>query len=275
MAFHTGARGGSVGAERAMEFRILGVLEVVGEHGALALGALKPRAVLALLLLHRNRPVTADRLAVALWGEEAPRDATRTVQVYVSRVRKALGDPEAITTTPAGYRLRVRPGELDAERFASGVTQGRRALGAGAPERAATELREALELWRGPALAELAFEPFAPAEIARLEEQRLWALEARVEADLAAGGNAALVSELRQLLAEHPTRERFAVQLMLALYRSGRQAEALEGYRDTRRVLVEDAGIDPAPELQRLHEAVLDHEASLELPAPAGELPLA
>src|SRR3954451_3338205 len=213
MAFHTGARGGSVGAERAMEFRILGVLEVVGEHGALALGALKPRAVLALLLLHRNRPVTADRLAVALWGEEAPRDATRTVQVYVSRVRRALGDPEAIATMPAGYRLRVRPGELDAERFESGVVAGRRALAAGEHERASELLRAALALWGGPPLAELEFEPFAQVEIARLHELRLAALEARVDADLAMGRHAALIAELQGLVAEPPTRERFAGSL--------------------------------------------------------------
>ena len=220
-----------------------------------------------------NQPVSAERLALALWGEEAPAGATRAVQVYVSRLRKALGDPDAITTTPAGYRLRVRPGELDAERFERGVEAGRRALDAGAPEQAAGLLREALELWRGPPLAGLEFEPFAQAEIARLEEQRLAALEARVEADLGAGRHAALVSELRQLLSEHPTRERFAAHLMLALYRSGRQAEALEVYRDTRRVLVDEAGIEPGPELQRLHRAVLDQDASLDSTPSAGDVP--
>ena len=250
-----------------MEFRILGPLEVDGERGALALGPIKPRAVLAVLLLHPNEPVSADRLALALWGEEAPADATRTVQVYVSRLRKALGDPEAIATTPAGYRLRVRPGELDAERFERGVEAGRRALAAGEPEQAGELLRDALGLWRGPPLAELEFEPFAQVEIARLQEQRLAALEARVDADLAMGRHAALIGELQGLLAEHPTRERFAADLMLALYRSGRQAEALEVYRDARRVLVERVGVEPGPELQRLHQAVLNHDASLELPA--------
>ena len=256
-----------------MDFRILGPFEVDGQLGELTLGAMKPRAVLAVLLLHPNQPVSAERIALALWGEEAPADATRTVQVYVSRLRKALGDPDAITTTRAGYRLRVRPGELDAERFQRGVEAGRRALEAGAPEQAADLLREALELWRGPPLAGLEFEPFAAAEIARLEEQRLAALEARVEADLGAGRHAALVSELRQLLDEHPTRERFAAHLMLALYRSGRQAEALTVFRDTRRVLVDQAGIEPGPELQRLHRAVLDQDASLEPSPPAGDLP--
>ena len=172
-----------------MDFQILGPLEVRGERGAVELGGLKPRAVLAMLLLHANEPVSAERLAVALWGEDAPAGAVKTVQVHVSRLRKALGDPEAVSTTPAGYRLRVRPGELDAERFARGVAQGQRALAAGDAERAGVVLREALELWHGPALAELAFEPFAAAEIERLEEQRLVALEARMEADLAARGS--------------------------------------------------------------------------------------
>ena len=155
--------------------------------------------------------MSAERLALALWGEDAPAGAVKTVQVHVSRLRKALGDPEAVATTPAGYRLRVRPGELDAERFARGVEAGRRALAAGDAERAAVVLREALELWRGPPLAELEFEPFAPAEIARLEEQRLAALEARVEADLAARlARCAGRASCRQLRAEHPTRERLA-----------------------------------------------------------------
>src|SRR3954451_8888603 len=256
-----------------MEFQVLGPLEVRSERGALGLEGLKPRAVLAMLLLHANEPVSAERLAVGLWGQDAPAAAGKTVQVHVSRLRKALGDPEAVRTTPAGYRLRVRPGELDAECFARGVAEGQRALEAGDPQRAGVVLREALELWHGPALADLEFEPFAQAEIARLEEQRLVALEARVEADLAAGGHAALVSELQQLLAEHPTRERFAAKLMLALYRGGRQAEALEVYRETRRVLVAEVGIEPSVELQRLHGAVLGQDASLELPASGGELP--
>src|SRR5215208_7843761 len=160
-----------------MRFSILGPLEVRAGDRAVALGGAKPRALLAVLALHANEPVSADRLAVALWGEDAPAGAVRTVQVHVSRLRKALGDPDAVMTTPAGYRLRVGPGELDAERFAHGVAEGRRALEAGDPERAGLVFREALELWRGRPLAELEFEPFAQAEIARLEEQRLAALE--------------------------------------------------------------------------------------------------
>ena len=256
-----------------MEFQILGPLEARGERGAVTVRGLKPRAVLAVLLLHANEPVSAERLAVALWGQDAPARAVKTVQVHVSRLRKALGDPGVLTTTPAGYRLRVRPGELDAERFARGAAQGRSALEAGDAERARVLLRDALQLWRGPALAELAFEPFAPAEIARLEEQRLVALEARVEADLARGAHGALVSELQQLRGEHPTRERLAIQLMVALYRSGRQAEALAVFRNVRQILVEDAGIEPGAELQRLHDAILRQDASLELPTLVGELP--
>src|SRR3954469_16477757 len=243
-----------------MEFQILGPLEVRGARGAVALVGIKPRAVLAVLLLHANEPVSAERLALALWGEDAPAGATKTVHVYVSRLRKALGDPAAIETTRAGYRLRVRPQELDAERFASGVEAGRQAVGdgrpeqgarllrealalwrgpplaglragaAGRPEQGARLLREALALWRGPPLAELEFEPFAQAEIARLEEQRLAGPGGRVGAGVAAGRHAELVGERRQLVIDNPTRERLVGQLMLALYRSGRQEDALEAF---------------------------------------------
>ena len=256
-----------------MNFQILGPLEAHGERGVVGLEGLKPRAVLAMLLLHANEPVSAERLAVGLWGEDAPAGAVKTVQVHVSRLRKALGEPDAVSTTPAGYRLRVRPGELDAERFARGVAEGRRALEGGDPQRAGILLREALELWHGPALADLEFEPFAAAEIAALEEQRLVALEARVEADLARGAHGALVSELTQLRAEHPTRERLAVQLMLALYRSGRQAEALVVYRDARQILVEDAGVEPGAELQHVHAAILRQDPSFDRPTAVVESP--
>ena len=170
-----------------MEFRILGPLEVRHQRGPVPLGGTKPRAVLAVLLLHANAPVSAERLAQALWGDDAPARAVKTVQVHVSRLRKALGDESAIDTSAAGYRLRVEPGELDAERFERLAEEGRRALAAGDAEAAADALRAALELWRGPALADLAGEPFAQAEIARLEEHRLTAVETRVEADLALG----------------------------------------------------------------------------------------
>ena len=246
-----------------MEFGILGPLAVRTEHGEAALGGSKPRALLALLLLHPNEPVSAERLALGLWGEDAPAGAVKTVQVHVSRLRKALGDGEAVTTTPAGYVLRVRPGELDAERFEDLVADGRRALAAGQAEHAATLLRDALSLWRGPPLAELAFEPFAQAEIARLREQRLAALEARVEADLAAGRHAAVVGELQALVAEHPARERLAAQLMLALYRCGRQTDALEAYRRTRARLRDELGLEPGAALQGLQRQILQQSPAL------------
>src|SRR5689334_13419016 len=249
-----------------MEFRILGPLEVRTEHGVVPLGGRKPRAVLAVLLLHANEPVSADRLATALWGEQASAGAIKAVQVNVSRLRKALSDGEIVTTSDAGYSVRVAPGELDAERFERLVQDGRRTLAAGRPEQAAAVLREAAALWRGPPLADLAFEPFAPTEIARLEEEQLAALETRVEADAAAGRHAELVPELRRLVAEHPTRERLAAALMLALYRCGRQAEALDAYRNARRTLAEEVGIEPGPELRALQDAILHQDPALARP---------
>src|SRR4051794_11860420 len=246
-----------------MEFQILGPLEVRDERGPISVVGAKPRGVLAMLLLHANAPVSAERLAMALWGEEAPARAVKTVQVHISRLRKALGDTDAIETSPAGYRLRVRPGELDLERFEQLAGEGRRALADGDPDRAAEVLRAALALWRGPALADLAAEPFAQGEIARLEEQRLATVEARVEADLARGLEAELAGELRQLVAAHPARERLAEQLMLALYRCGRQTEALDAYREARERLVAELGVDPGPDLRRLHAAILRHARSL------------
>jgi predicted ATPase/DNA-binding SARP family transcriptional activator len=253
-----------------MEFGILGPLEVRADGRALELGGPKPRALLAMLALHPNQPVSAERVAVALWGEDTPPRAVKTVQVYVARLRKALGDPDVLVTTPAGYRLRVRPGELDAERFESLVADGREALAAGRGDDAAVALRAALELWRGAPLAELASAPFAPAEIARLEEQHRAAVELRVEADLTAGRHAELVGELQQLTSQHPWRERLHAQLMLALYRSGRQADALEAYRRAREVLVEQLGIEPGAELHDLHEAILAHDPALDAPPATG-----
>jgi DNA-binding SARP family transcriptional activator len=194
------------------------------------------------------------------------------VQVYVSRLRKAFDDPETLSTTPAGYCLRVRPDELDAERFARLVEDGRHALNTGQAEHAAAVLRDALALWRGPPLADLTFEPFAQAEIARLQEQRLAAFEERVEADLAAGQHATLVAELRQLVTANPTRERLAGQLMLALYRCGQQADALETYHAARRVLAE-IGLEPGLELRRLQEAILHQDLALEPRGGRSELP--
>jgi DNA-binding SARP family transcriptional activator len=257
-----------------MEFRILGPLEVRSEQGIVTVAGGKPAAVLAVLLLHANKPVSAGDLAIALWGEDAPSGAVKTVQVHVSRLRKALGGPEILSTTSAGYCLNVRPGQLDAERFAEMVDEARRTLEKGDAAEAAAVLREALLLWRGPPLADFVSEPFAPAEIARLEEQRLAALETRVEADLAVGRHGEVVAELQHLVAEHPTREQLVAQLMLALYRCGRQAEALEAYRAAREVLVEEIGVEPSPTLRDLQAAVLQQDPALDPPTPA-ELPTA
>jgi predicted ATPase/DNA-binding SARP family transcriptional activator len=256
-----------------MEFRILGPLEVHGEPGVIAPAPGKQRALLALLLLHRNEPVSAERLMLALWGEEAPPAAVKRLHVHVSRLRTALGDPELVTRTPAGYRLHVRPGELDSERFERLADKGRALLAAGEPDRAADALGEALALWRGPPLADVALQAFAQADIAQLEEQRLAALEARVAADLDLGRHAELVAELRRLVAEHPWRERLHAQLMLALYRTGRQADALDAYGRARQTLVAEIGAEPGPELRRLQQAILNQDPALELVPSADDLP--
>lgn len=258
-----------------MRFQILGPIAAHDDSGEVALGGVKPRAVLAVLLLNANEPVSADRLALALWGDEAPSGAVKTVQVHVSRLRKALGDADALATTPAGYRLRVRAGELDAARFEGLVEDAKRMLADGRAEDASRVLREALGLWRGSALGDLSGEPFAATEIARLEEQRLEALELRIEADLAVNRHAEVAGELARLVAEHPLRERLAGQLMLALYRNGRQTESLEAYTVTRRTLVEEMGIEPGPQLRELHEAILRQDPGLRAHENDAELPQA
>ena len=250
-----------------MEFRVLGPLEVDGASGAVTLGGGKLRAVLAMLLLHPNEPVSAERLAVALWGEDAPATSVKTVHVHVSRLRKALGDPDVIATTPAGYCIRVQPGELDAQRFEGLVAEGRAALAGGRPDRAAVKLREALRLCRGPPLPEFAFDPFAQPEIARLEEERLAAIEARVEADLQCGRHAEIVAELSQLAEAHPAREQLAGQLMLALYRCERHADALEVFQRVRARLDEELGLAPGAELKKLQQLILEQAPELGLAA--------
>jgi predicted ATPase/DNA-binding SARP family transcriptional activator len=250
-----------------MEFRILGPLEVRTDGRAVPIAGPKPRAVLAMLLLHADQPVSAERLAAALWGEDAPAAAVKTVQVHVSRLRKALGDPDVLTTTPAGYRLKVRPEQIDAACLERDVAAGRQELAAGRADQAARLLRAALALWRGAPLAEFAWAPFAPAEVNRLEELHVAAVELRVEADLAAGRAAELIAELQQLTCRHPWRERLHALLMLALYRSGRQADALEAYRHARDVLVEQLGIEPGDELHELNQAILVHDPALQPPS--------
>ena len=251
-----------------MEFRILGPLEVWDEGREVSLGGRKPRALLAVLLLHPNEVVPADRLIDELWGEDSPEDAAAALRVNVSRLRKALPQ-DVLTTRSPGYLIRVEPDELDLHRFERLVDEGRSLLARGLPADASERLHDALSLWRGPALADFAYESFAQAAIARLEEIRLAAVELRIDADLALGRHDELVGELEALVAEHPLRERLRRYLMTALYRSGRQAEALDAYQDARRALVDELGIDPSPALQELERAILRQDPSLEVAATA------
>ena len=224
-----------------------------------------------MFLLHPNEALSSDRLAQALWGEDAPATSLTTVRVHVSRLRRALdGDAELLTTSPAGYRLRVRPGELDSERFRALVDTARGAMPAD-PDGAGAALREALALWRGPPLADLASASFAQAAIARLEDERLDALELRIEADLALGRHDELVAELQALVDHAPHRERLHAQLMLALYRSGRQTEALEAFRRLRAELVDALGIEPGTETRDLEAAILRHDPALAPPCRAAD----
>jgi len=245
-----------------LEFRILGPLEVVEHDRLLVLGGPKQRALLVILLLHRGEVVSTDRLGDELWGERPPASAAKTVQVYMSNLRKALGDG-VLVTRGHGYLLQTARGQVDVDRFEVLVDAGRTALGEGDARGASERLREALALWRGPPLADFAYEPFAQAEAARLEEERLAALEDRIDADLALGRHAALVGELESLVRGHPLRERLQGQLMLALYRSGRQADALERYQEARRRLTDELGIEPGPELQELERAILNQDPEL------------
>jgi DNA-binding SARP family transcriptional activator len=228
-----------------MEFRILGPLEAWDGERELSLGGPKPRSLLTLLLLHPNEVVPTDRLIDELWGEDSPEDAAAALRVNVSRLRKALPQ-DVLTTRSPGYLVRVEPDALDVQRFERLVEEGRSLLARGLSADGSERLHEALSLWRGPPLADFAYESFAQAAIARLDEIRLAAVELRLDADLALGRHDELIGELEGLVAEHPHRERLRKCLMTALYRSGRQADALEAYQDARRALVDGLGIDPS-----------------------------
>jgi predicted ATPase/DNA-binding SARP family transcriptional activator len=245
---------------RTVEFRILGPLEVLAGDRRVPLEAPKLRALLAILLLHANEAVPRERLIEELWSGRAPPSAAKVLQTYVSQLRRALG-PERIRTVRSSYELRAEPGQVDLHRFHELVCRAR----SEAPSEAAQTFRAALALWRGPALAEHAQEPWAQPEAAHLEELRLAALEERIEADIALGGADELAPELERLVAHHPLRERLRCQLMLVLYRAGRQADALAVYRETREVLVEALGIEPGAALRRLERAVLQQDPGLEL----------
>ena len=249
-----------------MDFHILGPLEVRDDRGEISIGGGKQRALLALLLIHPNESLATDRLIDELWGEEPPTTAAKIIQNHVSQLRRALGD-DRLQTLARGYSLRVGPGELDVDRFRQRLADGRSAQAAGDPERASLLLREALAMWRGPPLAEFTYETFAGHEIGRLEELRLSTLIERIDVDLALGRHLDLVGELETLVAQHPLQERLRGQLMLALYRCGRQAEALHVYQDGRRTLVDELGIEPGEPLRRLEQSILTHDPAIGQPA--------
>ena len=251
--------------EDAVEFRILGPLEASRHGQPLELGAGKQRALLVLLLLRAGEIVSTDRLIDALWGERPPPSALNSVHIYVSQLRKALGNGR-LETHGHGYLLALEPEQLDLGRFERLLGDGRELLTSGDADRAAGALRAALGLWRGPPLSDVAFEPFAQAEIARLDELRLAALEERIEADLALGRHAELVPELEGLVREHPLRERLRAQLMLALFRSGRQSEALDAYQQARKLLSTELGLEPGRRLRELEAAILRQDAQLHVP---------
>jgi len=251
-----------------VEFRILGPLEVVEDGNPVALGTLKERLVLGVLLLHVNEFVSRDRLIDDLWGEAPPPTARKAVNVYLSKLRKTLGraGDDPIATADGGYRLHVEPDAVDASRVQRLVASAREHVTQGELETAAERFREALSLWRGPTLAGLQLESRGRDEVAQLDELRLAALMDRIDCDLALGWHERALGELNVLVREHPLRERLRAQQMLALYRADRQADALDAYAEARRTLVDDLGIEPSEALQRLQQAILRHDPSLETP---------
>src|SRR5919201_3866682 len=251
-----------------MEFRILGPLEALEDGRPLALGRLKERVVLAVLLLHANEFVSRERLIDELWGASPPATARKAVQVYISKLRQTLtrNGHDPIATAEGGYRLVVDPDLLDAERLRSLIAQARGRMADGDSDPASSLLQDALALWRGPTLAGIHLESFGRDEVAQLDELRLAALMDRIDCDLALGQHEQVLGELNVLVREHPLRERLRAQQMLALYRAGRQADALDAYAEARRALVDDLGIEPSEALQRLQQAILRHDPALETP---------
>jgi DNA-binding SARP family transcriptional activator len=245
-----------------VQYRLLGEFEASDAGRPIEIPPGRQRSLLALLLIHKNTVVSTERLVDELWDESPPATAEKTIHVYVSRLRKRI-PAGRLVTRGSGYLLRVEEGELDADRFESMLRDGRHALAAGEARRAARVLADGLALWRGSALADFRYEPFAQAEIARLEELRLAAQIELADAELALGRHEQLVPQLRNLLQRHPLQERLRGQLMLALYRSGRQSEALESYREGRNTLVAELGIEPGPELKELEQAILRQDARL------------
>jgi predicted ATPase/DNA-binding SARP family transcriptional activator len=261
---------------RAMEFRILGPVEVWEGDRSLSLGGTKQRALLAILLTHVNHVIGTDRLIDLIWPDDAPDTANHSLQVYVSQLRKVLepghraGAPYSfLISQPPGYMIRIKTDDLDLGRFQRLIDEGKQFMSEGTHDIAVAKFREALSLWRGPALADFADEPFAVTEIARLAELRLRALEDRIDADLALARHSDLVGELEALVAENPLRERLRGQLMLALYRSGRQGEASTVFQQTRELLVDQLGMEPGGDLQLLLKRILNQDRSLDVKSPA------
>ena len=248
---------------RRMDFRVLGPLEVDAGDGVLPLGGPKQRAVLANLLVRANEVVPADTLIADVWGDEPPDKARNTLQTYISNLRKTLGNDRLQGRAP-GYLLAIDPSELDAARFEGLLRSAKRSLAVD-PTVAVASIDDALSMWRGPALADLADQHALLAQAARLDELRLSAQETRIEALLAIGSSAAAVAELEPLLAANPLRESLSGLMMLALYREGRQAEALSVFRKAHELLVDELGVEPSPELQKLHARLLQHDPALEL----------
>src|SRR5499427_465289 len=257
-----------------MRVRILGPFHLEDGGRQITIGGVRQRAVLADLLLHDNEVVPSELLLVELCGEDAPPSAANALQAAISRLRRLLPADRLITTGP-GYMLRVFPAELDAAQFEQLIFEGRDVLAAGAAAEAVQLLDQAMTLWRGPPLADFRYEPFAQAEIARLEELQLACLEERNEAQLALGLAGALTAELGRMVADHPLRERLRGQLMLALYRSGRQTEALDAYREFRSTLNEELGLEPSSALRDLEAAILRHDPVLAPGSATGGAPLA
>jgi DNA-binding SARP family transcriptional activator len=250
-----------------MDFLLLGPLEVADDHGHVTVGGGRRRALLAILLLHRNEVVPADRLIDELWDGEPPPTAAKALQVHVSGLRKDLAsNGTALRTRAGGYVLEVDPGDVDIARFERAVAAGERARAEGHERDASDRLREGLAMWRGPPLVDFAYAAFAQEEIARLEELRMSALEERIDADLALGRHRQVVAELEQLVHATPLRERLRGQLMLALHRSGRQADALEAYREGRRHSVEELGLEPGSGLRELQDRILADDPALAPP---------
>lgn len=258
------------GAAAVIEYRLLGPIEAAVDDRVLDLGGRKPRALLALFLLNANESLPRDVLVDRLWGERPPAGAQHTLEVYISRLRKTLepaAGSQVVLTRPGAYLFVAQAEQIDVRRFERLAADGRRALAASAPDRAAENLRAALRLWRGSPLADVSDEQFAQPEITRLNDLWIGILEDRIEADLVLGRHAELVGELLKLVSVHPLRERLYQLLMIAMYRCGRQSEALAVYQSARRVLVDELGIEPGPALKRIERAILEQDSSLEPPA--------